>query len=190
MADHEPRDFARAVREAYQRTDTGDDAAQRRLLERLSGAPAPGRAGAWWRGRVAIGRGTPMRAALVAAGLLVLVGGGLVSRAVDRSHAPAARSHAPAVAGDQALVRFDVRAPGAGGVALVGDFNDWDPAATPMRRDDSADRWSVSLPVTRGRHVYGFVVDRHRWLADPAAPLAPGDGFGSPSSVIVVGGGS
>jgi len=185
MADHEPRDFARAVREAYQGTDTGDDAVRQRLLERLSRAPAPRRGGAWRRGR-----GTPVRTALVAAGLLVLVGGGLVSRAVDRSHAPAARSHAPAVAGDQALVRFAVQAPGAARVALVGDFNDWDPAATPMRRDESADRWSVSLPVSRGRHVYGFVVDRDRWLADPAAPLAPGDGFGSPSSVIVVGGGS
>jgi 1,4-alpha-glucan branching enzyme len=75
-------------------------------------------------------------------------------------------------------------------VALVGDFNDWDAAATPMSRAASADCWSVSLPVERGRHVYGFVVDRGRWLPDPGAPVAPEDGFGSPGSVIVVGSGS
>jgi hypothetical protein len=36
--------------------------------------------------------------------------------------------------------------------------------------------------------VYAFIVDGDRWVADPAAPMAPEDGFGIRNSVIVVGG--
>jgi hypothetical protein len=206
MADNAKRDLARAVREAYQRTDTGDDGATERLFDRLRQAPAP-RTSAWWRGPLESGRGSPVRTVLIAAGLLVLVGAALVTRALDPGRAPAtpvtapvgiAPRGAPAVtpavtasdAGARTTVRFQFCAPGAGRVALVGDFNDWDAAATPMRRAASADCWSVSLPVEHGRHVYGFVVDRSRWLPDPAAPVAPEDGFGTRGSVILVGSGS
>ena len=117
-----------------------------------------------------------------------------MTRAVDVSHAPVAPAVEPAGApvtpGHETLVRFELHAPGAARVALVGDFNDWDPAATPMRCEAVAGRWSVSLPVSRGRHVYGFVVDRRHWLPDPAAPLAPEEGFGARSSVILVGDGT
>jgi len=182
MADNEKPDFARQVREAYLRTETGDDDAPRRVLQRLHEVPPPRRTA--WR-LPALESGPQLGVALIAAGLLVLVGVGLVTLAKDTVRPRAGQSPAP-TAGDLAMVRFELHAPGAGRVALVGDFNDWDPAATPMRRGGSADHWSVSLPVARGRHVYGFVVDRSRWLPDPAAPLAPEDGFGSPSSVIVV----
>jgi 1,4-alpha-glucan branching enzyme len=130
-----------------------------------------------------------MRAALIAAGLMVVAGGALVIRAMDLSRVTETPARATAQAGGETVVRFELDAPGAGRVALVGDFNDWDPSATPMHREARDNRWSVSLPVSRGRHVYGFVVDRERWLPDPAAPRAPEDGFGSVSSVIVVNGG-
>lgn len=198
MADHAKRDLARAVREAYERTDIGDDAARERLLDRLRHAPPPRRAGGGWphglphglQWLAAAGHEPGMRAALVAAGLLILVGGGLVTRAVDLSRAPVTPVDAVATAGHETLVRFELHAPGAERVTLVGDFNDWDPIATPMRCEAAADRWSVSLPVSRGRHLYGFVVDRKRWLPDPAAPLAPEDGFGARNSVILVGDGT
>lgn len=72
-------------------------------------------------------------------------------------------------------------------VALVGDFNGWDPGATPMQAAGHG-RWTASVALTPGRHLYAFVVDGTTWLPDPAAPLAPEDGFGSRNSVVIVGG--
>lgn len=74
--------------------------------------------------------------------------------------------------------------PQANSVALVGDFNDWDINAAPLTHDGSA--WSVTLPVLPGRHVYAFVVNGERWIADPRAAKAPDADFGRPGSVIIV----
>lgn len=73
---------------------------------------------------------------------------------------------------------------GASTVSVVGDFNNWDVRATPMTLDRGA--WSVSLPTTQGRHVYAFVIDGERWIADPRAPKATDSDFGRPGSVIIV----
>lgn len=99
-----------------------------------------------------------------------------------------ARAEATRPADSVHVVRFVLVAPTAGRVSLVGDFNAWDATRTPMRPTGDAGVWTVELPVSAGRHVYAFVVDGTRWVADPAAPLAPEDGFGSRNSVIVVGG--
>lgn len=85
-------------------------------------------------------------------------------------------------------VRFVLVAPAATRVSLVGEFNDWDPSATPMARADGG-AWHVALPLPRGRHVYAFVVDGSSWVADPAAPLAPERWFGATNSVVLVRGG-
>jgi hypothetical protein len=75
-------------------------------------------------------------------------------------------------------------------VSLVGDFNGWDAKATPMKQlGPQAGYWSVTLPLTAGRHLYAFVVDS-QWVADQHAPLAPDGGFGRPNSVRLVGRGS
>jgi predicted carbohydrate-binding protein with CBM48 len=178
--------FARGVRTEYRRVDPVDAGARERLLDRIRRAPRP-RRDRWpdWARRA--GGLTPLRSAMIAAGVLALIGGALVSRAVGPTSVLPARSARPTGA-DQALVRFELAAPGAAGVTLVGDFNDWDTRATPMRRSLASATWTVSLPVARGRHVYSFVVDGRRWVPDPAAPLAPEDGFGSASSVILVAG--
>jgi hypothetical protein len=85
-------------------------------------------------------------------------------------------------------VRFLLVAPSAHRVSVVGDFNGWDPAATPMRRSASADdRWIVELPVQPGRHVYAFYVDGDV-LSDPTAPQAHEEDFGVPQSLLLVGG--
>jgi hypothetical protein len=182
VADNEKPDFARAVREAYERTPAGDDLARQRLLARLDEAPPPRRVPAW---RPAFAGAE--RTLWIAAGVLAVATGVLVAGIIDPVREPPAPRVPEAGAGHE-VVRFALDVPGAERVALVGDFNDWDPAATPMRRGPSRDIWSVSLPVSRGRHVYGFVVDQQRWLPDPGAPQAPEDGFGSASSVIVVNG--
>ena len=84
------------------------------------------------------------------------------------------------------VVQFVLVAPDARTVALVGDFNDWQVGATPLRPTASGRMWTVELPLAPGRHRYAFVLDDGRWVADPSAPRAPGADFGSPSSVVTV----
>jgi 1,4-alpha-glucan branching enzyme len=62
---------------------------------------------------------------------------------------------------------FFCTAPQAQSVALVGDFNDWDPMATPMRRMSDG-RWMTSLELPHGSHQYVFMADGEPML-DPAA---------------------
>lgn len=69
-------------------------------------------------------------------------------------------------------------------LSVVGDFNDWDVTATPMTLEGGV--WSATLPATPGRHVYAFVVNGTRWIADPRAPRATDTDFGRPGSVIIV----
>ena len=85
------------------------------------------------------------------------------------------------------LVQFMLVAPNAQTVSVVGDFNDWDPSATPLREAADAGVWTITVPLTAGRHQYVFMVNGTRWTPDPAAPLAVEDSFGMPNSVITVG---
>jgi hypothetical protein len=99
-----------------------------------------------------------------------------------------AAAHARPAPGEVALARvqFVFVAPGAKNVVVVGDFNDWNPEAAPMRVAGGV--WSRELEVPVGRHDYAFIVDGARWVADPTAPRAPADEFGNGYSVLVVGG--
>ena len=84
------------------------------------------------------------------------------------------------------VVQFVLVAPDAQSVALVGDFNDWQPGATPLHAASAGRVWSVEVPLQTGRHRYAFIVDDRRWVPDPTAPRAPGDDFGTPNSVVTV----
>jgi len=109
------------------------------------------------------------------------------ARAPQSVVAPAAAAGAQAL-GDArtrvAHVQFVFVAPQARRVAVVGDFNDWDAAATPLQSAGGV--WSGQVDVPFGRHDYAFVVDGERWMRDPNAPQAPADEFGSGYSVLVV----
>ena len=64
-------------------------------------------------------------------------------------------------------VNFICNAPHAKSVSLVGDFNNWDPAAHPMQRmPDGA--WLLNLELRHGHHRYAFLVDGNITL-DPRA---------------------
>jgi hypothetical protein len=97
----------------------------------------------------------------------------------------ASESIAGAAAGSS-LVQFGFVAPHASSVALVGDFNDWDPKATPLRAASTGGVWSVEVPIQPGRHLYAFVVDGTVWRPDPAAPQANGEDYGEPNSALTV----
>jgi hypothetical protein len=85
----------------------------------------------------------------------------------------------------QPVVDFVIRSPGATRVALVGDFNNWDPQRTPLRPTDRQGEWAVSLPLPPGVYAYAYVVDGHL-QPDLDAPRMPGHDFVGGSSVVVV----
>jgi len=85
-------------------------------------------------------------------------------------------------------VEFLLMAPRAASVMLVGDFNDWTASATPLHTAAAGGLWAVTVPLPPGRYRYAFVVDGTRWQPDPSAPPAPDDEFGSPASVVTIGG--
>jgi 1,4-alpha-glucan branching enzyme len=64
-------------------------------------------------------------------------------------------------------VNFICKAPDARQVSLVGDFNDWDPAAYPMKRQPDG-AWLIQIPLNHGHHHYQFVVDG-KAILDPRA---------------------
>lgn len=133
---------------------------------------------------------SPVASGLLAAGLVgigVIAGGFANNWGVRKDGEPSARvaTQPPVTAGSttDTVVRFVYVGPQASKVSLVGDFNGWDLTRTPMVRDQQGGRWTVTLPLPAGRHLYAFVVDGTTWTPDPGAPLAPDDGFGHVNSV-------
>lgn len=64
-------------------------------------------------------------------------------------------------------VNFFCHAPQAGQVAVVGDFNEWNPGANPMSRGPDG-AWHIQVPLHHGHHRYVFWVDGVATL-DPKA---------------------
>jgi hypothetical protein len=85
---------------------------------------------------------------------------------------------------DANAVHFEIDAPSAHRVSLVGDFDGWNPSANPMRRGGDG-AWVIDVRLAPGRHAFAFSVDG-RLTTDPTAALSADDNFGVPSSVVVV----
>ena len=81
-------------------------------------------------------------------------------------------------------VRFGYFKPEAREVHVVGSFNGWNPAATPMRRDALGD-WSIEIELPPGEHRYRFLVDGE-WHDDPAAQQTALNPFGGFDAIVVV----
>ena len=121
-------------------------------------------------------------------GLGIFAGWRMRGESVRLANEPAVGRALPTVvepAGLARPVQFMLVAPAATRVSLVGEFNDWDPTATPMARE-AGGAWHVALPLASGRHVYAFVVDGRSWVADPQAPLAAEGWYGARNSVLLV----
>jgi len=194
--------LGRRVHEYYVRTPAASPDLRERIMRGLDRQDESARrAGSWtWWWRPGSLRLAPA-AVLAAACLLLVAGAWLGSMAL-----PGARRAASHDSGATVLppgrhaelasttgppqtheVAFMLAASGARRVSLVGEFNGWEPRATPLVRVGHDGPWVVTIALPPGRHLYGFVIDGSRWMADPGAPLAPDDGFGTPSSVVVVG---
>lgn len=168
-----------------------DEAFDARVMADIATLPRtePGRlaAAAQWLRRPRTLRISPLAGLALAAALgAILLWRGAGDAGVAPAAEPAAAPGVLLARHGSTVVQFVLVAPGAKSVALVGDFNDWDAAATPLRADANG-AWLVALRLIPGRHRYAFVLDGVRWIADPAAPPAPDDDFGSPGSVVTVG---
>jgi hypothetical protein len=121
----------------------------------------------------------------IAACLLCAVLGGVAANALRRGNTVAIAPTATTTSSPVLTVRFDLVAPTASHVAIVGDFNQWNAESLPMRRSADGLRWEIEVPLPPGRYTYGFVVDG-RLTRDPRAPESASDDFGIPSSVRMV----
>lgn len=119
-------------------------------------------------------------AALAAAVVLAVLTSALWL-ALDPWHAP---RHAvePEVL---APAHFVLHAGGARSVSVVGDFNDWDPNATPLV-ETSEGVWSVVVRLKPGTVRYSFLVDGTEWRSDPRGVASQSD-FGRPTSIAFIG---
>jgi 1,4-alpha-glucan branching enzyme len=79
---------------------------------------------------------------------------------------------------------FVLNAPQARQVSICGDFNDWKPQATPMKRQEGG-RWGATLVLRPGRYQYKFVADG-QWMHDPNARENVPNEHGSLNSVIEI----
>lgn len=82
------------------------------------------------------------------------------------------------------VTQFVLHADDARSVTVVGDFNDWDPDATPLVQTE-AGIWMVDLRLRPGTVRYSFLVDGKEWRADPRGVPAPSD-FGRPTSIAFI----
>jgi 1,4-alpha-glucan branching enzyme len=63
-------------------------------------------------------------------------------------------------------VVFEYFDPSAKIVTVVGDFNQWNPLARPLKRNVGG-LWKVTVRLAPGTYQYKFVVNGQRWEDDP-----------------------
>jgi 1,4-alpha-glucan branching enzyme len=70
-------------------------------------------------------------------------------------------------------------------VNLVGEFNDWDTAATPMSRNRSDANWRATIELKAGqRYRFRYLIDAKEWLNDWHADDHVENPYGSYDSVV------
>lgn len=74
-------------------------------------------------------------------------------------------------------------------VAVVGDFNGWDPTATPMRKQGDERVATVTVDAGR-RYAFRYLADDGGWLNDDAADGYEPGRFGEDNSILDLSGGA
>lgn len=81
-------------------------------------------------------------------------------------------------------VTFEVHAPDAQRVELVGSFTGWKPGQILLQGPDATGHWRATLRLPAGRHEYAYLLDGREWIADPEVAARRPDGFGRENAVI------
>jgi len=82
-------------------------------------------------------------------------------------------------------VIFSARFEAAKRVLIAGDFNNWMPESTPMVKNTTPGKWTMSLPLRPGRYRYRFMVDGE-WVTDPNNKYVEANQFGELNNIIEV----
>jgi chromosome partitioning protein len=88
----------------------------------------------------------------------------------------------PCQVGDSVI--FVASYPQANSVQIAGDFNNWQPEKTIMRKAGDG-TWQVRIPLAKGIYHYRLVVDG-QWQQDPWNEAAEPNPYGGMNSVIKV----
>ncbi len=82
-------------------------------------------------------------------------------------------------------VIFSAMYPRAQSVQIAGDFNNWNPQATPLEKVSDNGNWQIQLPIDRGRYRYRLVVDG-QWQQDPYNESIEMNPYGEFNSILNV----
>ncbi|MBC7842997.1 MAG: isoamylase early set domain-containing protein, partial [Gemmatimonadaceae bacterium] len=92
----------------------------------------------------------------------------------------------PVVSTTTRAIVFELDAPDAHTVQVLGDFNQWSRGASEMQRGADG-RWRMTTLLPPGRYVYAFLVDGQRFRRDPMRDAVEDRDFGVNGSELVVG---
>lgn len=71
--------------------------------------------------------------------------------------------------------------------AVVGDFNDWNPDANPMKLDEKRRVWTTCIPLKPGKaYQFRYRLDGERWENDERADRYESNPYFSDNSVVEV----
>jgi len=85
--------------------------------------------------------------------------------------------------GDEVI--FSTRFAHAKKVLIAGDFNNWQPQATPALSNGKPGDFTARLPLAPGRYRYRFVVDGH-WVTDPNTSYVETNEYGQLNNIVEV----
>jgi 1,4-alpha-glucan branching enzyme len=106
------------------------------------------------------------------------------AKSVEAKAAAKKTQKKPAQVPPKAEIIFQLEAPQAEQVCVVGSFNEWDPTANILGYDEDG-RWGCTLALEPGEYEYRFVVDG-QWCDDPANTERRSNGFGTENCVLVI----
>ena len=84
----------------------------------------------------------------------------------------------------QPKIKFEYSAPEASEVSLVGNFNQWNSQANPMKKDKKG-IWKATLSLEPGRYEYRLIADGN-WENDPSCSRHVANEFGGENCVRIV----
>lgn len=82
------------------------------------------------------------------------------------------------------IAHFELHAPDAQSVELVGDFTGWQASRIALRGPDGSGHWTADVELAPGQHEYIFLVNGRDWVTDALAEVRRPDGFGRENAIM------
>jgi len=114
---------------------------------------------------------------------LALAASLIIVAALFFSHTPPPQTDFhPSPAGHQH--RFVLYQSGIKQIEIAGSFTNWQ--RIPLQPAGSSGYWEITLEIPPGEHVFSYILDGAKILADPTIPAQEEDDFGTINSILVV----